>query len=118
MPTPLPLQASSGVTLKLSTDKVIGNGSFGVVFEAEFLETKETVAVKKVLQDKRFKNRELQVRARAAAPEGGGPAWRRRHRPWRCGPAGSSGAVELVSQAAATPWLPCCLGLTDCCCRS
>jgi hypothetical protein len=35
----------------------------GVVFEAKILETGETVAIKKVLQDKRFKNRELQVRA-------------------------------------------------------
>jgi hypothetical protein len=33
----------------------------GVVFEAKILETGETVAIKKVLQDKRFKNRELQI---------------------------------------------------------
>jgi hypothetical protein len=38
----------------------------GVVFEAKILETGETVAIKKVLQDKRFKNRELQVRGVAA----------------------------------------------------
>ncbi len=44
-----------GFTLKLSTDNVIGNGSFGVVFEAKIQETGETVAIKKVLQDKRFK---------------------------------------------------------------
>jgi glycogen synthase kinase 3 beta len=36
---------------------VIGNGSFGVVFEAKIVETGETVAIKKVLQDKRFKVR-------------------------------------------------------------
>lgn len=35
--------------------KVIGNGSFGVVFEAKLCETGELVAIKKVLQDKRFK---------------------------------------------------------------
>ncbi len=33
----------------------MGNGSFGVVFEATIGETGETVAIKKVLQDKRFK---------------------------------------------------------------
>ena len=35
--------------------KVIGNGSFGVVYQAKLCETNETVAIKKVLQDKRFK---------------------------------------------------------------
>lgn len=35
--------------------KVIGNGSFGVVFQAKLVETGELVAIKKVLQDKRFK---------------------------------------------------------------
>jgi glycogen synthase kinase 3 beta len=32
-----------------------------VVFEAKVVETNEVVAIKKVLQDKRFKNRELQI---------------------------------------------------------
>ncbi|KAJ9122174.1 Glycogen synthase kinase 1 [Naganishia onofrii] len=50
--------------------KVVGNGSFGVVFAARMLsekqpdgsDTEETdIAIKKVLQDKRFKNRELQI---------------------------------------------------------
>ncbi|XP_053648092.1 glycogen synthase kinase-3 beta isoform X4 [Cherax quadricarinatus] len=44
--------------------KVIGNGSFGVVFQAKLCETGELVAIKKVLQDKRFKNRELQIMRR------------------------------------------------------
>lgn len=35
--------------------KVIGNGSFGVVFQAKLVDTDELVAIKKVLQDKRFK---------------------------------------------------------------
>ena len=35
--------------------KVIGNGSFGVVYQARLLETGDLVAIKKVLQDKRFK---------------------------------------------------------------
>lgn len=68
-------------------ERVVGTGSFGIVFQvtpsdlissawlAEFhldlpngyfvqakcLETGETVAIKKVLQDKRYKNRELQL---------------------------------------------------------
>lgn len=44
-----------------SADKVIGNGSFGVVFQAQVVGSNEVVAIKKVLQDKRFKNRELQI---------------------------------------------------------
>lgn len=50
-----------GVTLKLATDRVLGTGSFGVVFEAVIEETREVVAIKKVLQDARFKNRELGI---------------------------------------------------------
>ncbi|TNN50785.1 Glycogen synthase kinase-3 beta [Liparis tanakae] len=41
--------------------KVIGNGSFGVVYQARLIDSQEMVAIKKVLQDKRFKNRELQI---------------------------------------------------------
>jgi len=45
--------------------KVIGNGSFGVVFQAKLTgagsQDGMDIAIKKVLQDKRFKNRELQI---------------------------------------------------------
>ncbi|KAI8050358.1 CMGC/GSK protein kinase [Syncephalis plumigaleata] len=41
--------------------RVIGNGSFGVVFQAKLVGSNEDVAIKKVLQDRRFKNRELQI---------------------------------------------------------
>ena len=41
--------------------KVIGNGSFGIVYQARLVDCGELVAIKKVLQDKRFKNRELQI---------------------------------------------------------
>ncbi|EDW27950.1 GL27247 [Drosophila persimilis] len=41
--------------------KVVGNGSFGVVFQAKIVPSNEQVAIKKVLQDRRFKNRELQI---------------------------------------------------------
>lgn len=42
-------------------DRVVGNGSFGVVVRAVIQETNQVVAIKKVLQDKRYKNRELQI---------------------------------------------------------
>eukprot|EP00879_Flechtneria_rotunda_P002288 GHRR01002481.1.p1 GENE.GHRR01002481.1~~GHRR01002481.1.p1 ORF type:complete len:428 (+),score=129.87 GHRR01002481.1:111-1394(+) len=48
-------------TFSYTTERIVGNGSFGVVYQATCLETAETVAIKKVLQDKRFKNRELQI---------------------------------------------------------
>jgi len=41
--------------------KVIGNGSFGVVYQARLVDSSDLIAIKKVLQDKRFKNRELQI---------------------------------------------------------
>ena len=44
-----------------NAEKIIGNGSFGVVFKATIAETGETVAIKKVFQDKRYKNRELTI---------------------------------------------------------
>jgi glycogen synthase kinase 3 beta len=48
-------------TISYSAEKVIGHGSFGVVFLAKVTETGELVAIKKTLQDKRFRNRELQL---------------------------------------------------------
>lgn len=42
--------------------KVIGNGSFGVVYQAKLCDTGEMVAIKKVLQDKRFKVRRYMER--------------------------------------------------------
>lgn len=52
---------ANGKTISYQAEKVIGNGSFGVVFLAKVAETGEVAAIKKVLQDKRFKNRELQI---------------------------------------------------------
>jgi serine/threonine protein kinase len=48
-------------TISYMAERVVGTGSFGTVFQAKCLETGETVAIKKVLQDKRYKNRELQI---------------------------------------------------------
>lgn len=55
--------ASDGKTgeakeIQYTNCKVIGNGSFGVVFAARLLSVpkeEEDIAIKKVLQDKRFK---------------------------------------------------------------
>lgn len=41
--------------------KIVGNGSFGVVFQTKLIPSGEDAAIKRVLQDKRFKNRELQI---------------------------------------------------------
>jgi len=46
---------------RYSAERVIGNGSFGIVYQAIVNATKKTVAIKKVLQDRRYKNRELKI---------------------------------------------------------
>lgn len=48
-------------TINYDAQRIVGHGSFGAVFLAKVVETGEIVAIKKVLQDKRFKNRELQL---------------------------------------------------------
>ncbi|XP_013586226.1 PREDICTED: shaggy-related protein kinase gamma-like [Brassica oleracea var. oleracea] len=48
-------------TISYMAERAVGQGAFGVVFQAKCLETGETVALKKVLQDRRYKNRELQT---------------------------------------------------------
>ncbi|GJY86483.1 shaggy-related protein kinase alpha [Tanacetum coccineum] len=48
------------LTISYMAERVVGQGSFGIVFQAKCLESGEAVAIKKVLQDKRYKNRELQ----------------------------------------------------------
>lgn len=51
-----PGQGSDRVQEVSYTDtRVIGNGSFGVVFQAKLCDNGELVAIKKVLQDRRFK---------------------------------------------------------------
>lgn len=42
-------------------EEIVGKGTFGVVYKAVNKITHECVAIKKVLQDKRYKNRELQI---------------------------------------------------------
>lgn len=44
-----------------NADRVVDKGTFGTVYLATVSETGEQVAIKKVLQDRRYKNRELQI---------------------------------------------------------
>lgn len=53
--------SSKKKAISYAAERVIGNGSFGVVYQASVIDTGETVAIKKVLQDRRFKNRELEI---------------------------------------------------------
>ena len=50
-------QSGEQAELSYTHCRVIGNGSFGVVFQAKLMPSGEDVAIKKVLQDKRFKVR-------------------------------------------------------------
>lgn len=54
-------KSSERKRLGYTAERVIGNGSFGVVYQATVTGGRETVAIKKVLQDRRFKNRELEI---------------------------------------------------------
>lgn len=71
-----PTSAASGApnsnnehnTLTYHAERVIGHGSFGVVYLARIVETGEYVAVKKVLQDKRFQSRELSLLRKVSHP--------------------------------------------------
>lgn len=58
----LNIQEKNGETnYTYTATQIIGSGSFGVVYQAQIAETGEMVAIKKVYQDKRYKNRELQM---------------------------------------------------------
>ncbi|KAA8910949.1 hypothetical protein TRICI_003960 [Trichomonascus ciferrii] len=48
--------------------KVVGSGSFGVVFQTRLSPSGEDAAIKRVLQDKRFKNRELEIMRKVHHP--------------------------------------------------
>lgn len=59
------------IQLHYSNYKVAGNGSFGVVYQAKLLRTGDEIAIKKVLQDRRFKvqlQRSLPTCLRAPIP--------------------------------------------------
>ena len=52
---------AKSATTNYEPQRMIGHGSFGAVFMAKNAATDDIVAIKKVLQDRRFKNRELQI---------------------------------------------------------
>lgn len=47
--------------LRYHQESVVGRGSFGLVYLARLVPSGEKVAIKRVLQDRRFKNRELEI---------------------------------------------------------
>jgi glycogen synthase kinase 3 beta len=51
--------ATTGKQIEISyvNKKITGNGSFGVVYQTRLVDTDEDAAIKKVLQDRRFKVR-------------------------------------------------------------
>lgn len=53
--------SKKGASFTYNAERVLGSGSFGIVYQAQVVETGESVAIKKVFQDKRYKNRELQI---------------------------------------------------------
>jgi glycogen synthase kinase 3 beta len=53
--------SSSSSSCVYRAEKIIGNGSFGIVYQAVSEETGGVYAIKKVYQDRRYKNRELQI---------------------------------------------------------
>lgn len=61
-------QADAEPQCTYNAERVIGNGTFGIVYSAHIVEKDETVAIKKVFVDRRYRNRELQV-------------WRKMHHP-------------------------------------
>ena len=46
--------ANNQSSFTYNAERVIGNGSFGIVYQARVVETGEVVAIKKVFQDKRY----------------------------------------------------------------
>lgn len=61
-------ETQTGEKATYNAQGVAGSGTFGVVFQATIAETGESVAIKKVFQDKRYKNRELQILQQLAHP--------------------------------------------------
>jgi len=54
-------ESGENTSFTYNSNRVVGSGSFGTVCLAQVVETGESVAIKKVFQDKRYKNRELQI---------------------------------------------------------
>lgn len=49
------------LTIQYVQSQSVGQGSFGVVYQIKLVPSNEVYAIKRVLQDRRFKNRELQL---------------------------------------------------------
>jgi glycogen synthase kinase 3 beta len=55
--------------LQYTQCKIVGNGSFGVVFQTKLSPSGEDAAIKRVLQDKRFKVTIIALLARDVVPD-------------------------------------------------
>ncbi|EGR32068.1 hypothetical protein IMG5_097450 [Ichthyophthirius multifiliis] len=53
--------SQQNISPSITFEKTIGNGTFGVVYLGILDDTNEKVAIKKVFQDKRYKNREYEI---------------------------------------------------------
>ncbi|SCU87870.1 LAFA_0E09340g1_1 [Lachancea sp. 'fantastica'] len=60
---------NDAVAISYPATEVVGHGSFGVVFTTKINESGDRVAIKKVLQDRRFKNRELEIMKQLRHPQ-------------------------------------------------
>ncbi|KAJ5071988.1 glycogen synthase kinase-3 alpha [Anaeramoeba ignava] len=61
MSSPENLTQTDQKVVKYRAERIIGKGTFGIVYKAKVIENNEIVAIKKVLQDPRYKNRELSI---------------------------------------------------------
>jgi len=67
-PTGAPKKKEMGA-VRYAAERVIGNGSFGVVYQATVIETGETVAIKKVLQARTHHYRRACSRRKQEPPD-------------------------------------------------
>lgn len=51
-----------------SIENVVGRGCFGIVFKAKITDSGEIVAIKKVIEEKKYKNRELSILSKLNHP--------------------------------------------------
>jgi glycogen synthase kinase 3 beta len=61
---------SKKLSFTYNVERVLGSGSFGIVYQLQVVETGKSVAIKRVYQDKRHQSRELQIMKELRHPNG------------------------------------------------